>query len=241
MDIIQPKIFPPEIKSGVVTANFDLYPEYGFSASENSPHTESEIKQMRKDFANEIGVNIDDLIFQNQIHSDVIKVVNDKYIYGDSDGLVTNIENNVLCISIADCVAVLFYDPLNKIIGAIHSGWRGTKQNISQNILNLMKSKFNCKSENILAYISPSADVRNYEVSKEFLDNFNEKYFIKKSEKYFFDNKLAVYDQLLKLGIKSENIEISGKCTINNPKLHSYRRDGFNAGRMCAFISLGNL
>jgi len=75
-------------------------------------------------------------------------------------------------------------------------------------------------------------------VSEGFLYNFDKKYFIKKSEKYFFDNKLAVYDQLLNLGIKSENIESSSLCTINNRKLHSYRRDGHSAGRMCAFISL---
>lgn len=40
------------------------------------------------------------------------------------DALVTNVPGVCLCISTADCIPVLLYDPTHKVIAAVHAGWR---------------------------------------------------------------------------------------------------------------------
>src|SRR5210317_590956 len=63
----------------------------------------------------------------NQTHSDVITFVKSSEVY-DSDGIYTEKPKLGLVVQTADCMPILLSD--KKRIGAIHSGWRGLKNNI---------------------------------------------------------------------------------------------------------------
>jgi YfiH family protein len=144
-----------------------------------------------------------------------------------------------LVITIADCVPILLFDPIQKAIGAVHAGWRGTANAIVKRALYMMQEEFKTDPELVLVFIGPSAGVCCYEVSEEVAVNFENKIVPYNTGKIFIDLKKENASQLKQLGVVAGNIEISTHCTICEKHLfHSYRRDGKNAGRMMAVICL---
>lgn len=237
MKIIKPTIFPKNIKSGVVSKNLDLFPEYGFSLSKTTLIDDNYVNSCRVDLAKQLHIESNQIIRQHQIHSDIVNIVLDNTYYEDSDAIITNKKHFCLNVSIADCIAVLIYDSKNHIIAGIHSGWRGTELNILGKCIAKMQKEFNSNTNDLLVFISPSALCENYEVGKEFCTIFPK--YVKEIEgKYYFDNRAAVIEQILSCDISRSNIEISELDTITNLELHSYRRDKEKAGRMSAYIMM---
>src|SRR4051812_24321995 len=95
------------------------------------------IDQNRKRSLEDLRLSIDELCFLKQVHG--ITVCDAQRGQQEGDALVTNQKNLVLAISIADCYPVLFYDDVNKVIGAAHAGWRGTVDEISARVIDKMK------------------------------------------------------------------------------------------------------
>ena len=58
------------------------------------------------------------------------------------DGLVTNVPGVVLTTSFADCIPLLFADPVKKCIGLSHAGWRGTVGKIAKNTIDKMINEY---------------------------------------------------------------------------------------------------
>lgn len=237
IDIIKTNIFPKNVISGVATGyNSPIHSSYFETTNYNS----SEVFDVRNEFKGYIGgAIIDSYYYQKQIHSDIIRVITHSNIndISESDGIITNEKGIMLNVSIADCQAILLFDPKTETIGAVHSGWKGTKLNIVGKAISTMIDKFNANSSDILVYLSPSASCDNYEVGEEFVDFFPNTV-ISKNGKYYFDNKAEIISQLRNSGVDFKNIESNNECTIDNKRLHSYRRDKTKSGRMSAFIGL---
>ena len=164
-----------------------------------------------------------------QVHSNTVHIVDDNYINKSiGDALITNQPNKPLIIKIADCVPILLYDNRNKVLALIHSGWKGTLENITKNTIETMINKFNSKPNNISAYIYPSirnchfeVEVDTYSLFKEKIKNID-KYTIKKNIKYHIDLQSIIKDNLKELGIT--NITDTDICTYcNNNIYYSYR------------------
>ena len=96
-------------------------------------------KYSRKEIANKLENNTDNLAIPEQVHSTVVEFVRLPGIYPAADGLVTTNSNILLTLKVADCVPVFLYEPLKRIIGLVHSGWRGTVENIVSNAIKLMQ------------------------------------------------------------------------------------------------------
>ena len=84
-----------------------------------------------------------------------IKIVLDQEagIYGeftDVDGLITDKSNKILSLTYADCICLYFYDPVKNVIGNIHSGWRGTYQQIAKIAVKILKQKYGVKPEDLI-------------------------------------------------------------------------------------------
>ena len=73
-----------------------------------------------------------------------------------ADGVVTDISGLALVIQVADCQAVLLADPNKNVIANIHSGWRGSLENIIGKCVDVMTGRVRCRPRDILAGISPS-------------------------------------------------------------------------------------
>ncbi len=183
-----------------------------------------------------------------QIHSNFISEINNKNFKfaSESDGLITKNSSIALGVLTADCAPIFIFDKRNSFICCLHSGWKGTLNNIVNNSINLIK-KYNVNLDDIIAIVGPCLGKQNYEVSKEFKENFiakNNKYicFFKNKNKYkeLFDMRGVINFQLKEKGIS--NIYNINEDTYQKKHLFfSHRRsiheDKAFTGRMLNIIS----
>lgn len=237
IDVINPQIFPENIISGVTLRNQQNFGKFGFTISGNHIDTFL-IYEHRKILANHLAIPIDNLKFQKQIHGDKITIIDSKSGISESDAMITQHKGIMLVVSIADCPAVLMYEPYAEVIAAVHSGWRSTNKNIVSKTIDIMIEQYNINPDNILCYISPCAGGDNYEVGEEVAKLFPKSVKQTSESKFLLDLKAEILIQLISKGILQKNIEISDICTISNDKFHSFRRDKENSGRMGAYIMM---
>lgn len=180
--------------------------------------------------------NFSDIAFVNQIHSNIIYVIDDKNKIPEKQGLpaadaiVTNLKNVAIAVFTADCTPLLLKDEKEKIIAVIHAGWKGAKADIIANAVKEMK-KLGSKIENISAIIGPMIHQKSYQVSQEFYDDFlkadkkNAQFFIidkSTPTHYLFDLPAFVINKLKSSGI--DNIGNINIDTYQSLEHSSYRR-----------------
>ncbi|MDR1084584.1 MAG: polyphenol oxidase family protein [Deltaproteobacteria bacterium] len=143
-------------------------------------------------------------------------------IYG-YDALVTK-PGRTLLIKLADCQGILLFHPPSEVIALVHSGWRGSKQNILGQTAAFLKEKMDIKPEELLAAVSPSlgpccAEFINYktEMPEEFWPYLN-------PANNHFDFWSITQKQLTGAGLRPHNIELAKICTKCQPEFYSYRR-----------------
>lgn len=189
------------------------------------------------------------LVFPQQTHSTNVKLINRlNYTeeHKETDALITNTKGIFIGVMSADCVPILIYDPVHKAVAAIHAGWRGTIGKIVERTLKAMVENFGTGTSEIIACLGPSICQEEYEVGPEVVEEF-EKVFgkedglIKRSDnnKGYLDLTKANKLQLLEMGVKSANIEVSDFCTYqDNDKFFSARRSKNSDGRFAAGIMI---
>ncbi|MGN0383331.1 MAG: peptidoglycan editing factor PgeF [Eubacterium sp.] len=169
--------------------------------------------------------------------------------YDNVDGLITNEPGVILHTTFADCVPLYIVDPVNKAIGLIHSGWRGTLGRIGFNALQKMKSEFGTNPYEVVVQIGPSICRDCYEVSqdvamqfiKEFPQNVDDILVNKSNGKYLLDLWKACYTVFADAGVKPENIHLPDICTCHNSNwLFSHRASHGKRGNLSAFLMLNN-
>ena len=196
-------------------------------------------------------LKIDRMALVRQMHTSNIKKVTLDNIDEETiaDGMVTNLKGVGLATKVADCQAIFLYDPVNKVIGNVHSGWRGTVLKIVKNAIDMMVNDYKSDVKNIKVVICPSIDKCHFEVDLdcylEFKNSLNEididKYVEYKESinKYYIDTLNLNKDYLIFLGLIEENITLSSMCTVcNSSIMHSYRASKENSGRNLAIIAL---
>lgn len=88
--------------------------------------------------------------------------------------MVTNLEGCAIGVRTADCVPIFLYDPVNRVITAIHCGWRGTVKRISQKTIELLVNMFGCSPASLRAVIGPSIGPEAFEVKSDVVEEFRE-------------------------------------------------------------------
>ena len=185
-----------------------------------------------------------------QTHSDVVKAIDTKIcqdipdIYLDemmsTDGLVTNKKDLILASVNADCILLLFYDPVKQVIANVHSGWKGTFEKIGQKTVEKMVKKYNCNPSDIICCMTPSIMSCCFEVHEDVkllceeafagMDILDKVLKFKKiedgKEKYSIDLNLINQLMLEKSGLKNENIISSEICSMCNSDIVHSRRGG---------------
>lgn len=202
-----------------------------------------------------LDIDFKSLVRSNQTHTTNVKCI-DKVLNIEElqnvDGLITDKKDIALISRNADCILMIFYDPVKKVIANVHSGWRGTFQKICEKAALKMINYYGSNPKDILCFICPSIRKCHFEVDEDvkilcenifhFLkpEKFIEKGKMENNkQKYFIDtvliNKLLLED----LGIKEENIIDSNLCSVcNSVFIPSYRIDKENCKRAVALIML---
>lgn len=240
--IIKSEIFKKfqEVKFGISTKSCPgSKPPFHFNLSYRVGDEIERVRRNRKIFFDTLGIKETDVTFQKQTHSTKSNYVTTPSFFQDSDALYTDVRSNYLAVSIADCIPVFLYEPRKKVAAAIHSGWKGTVNNITSSVVEKLSDEFSLDKKNIHAYIGPGISVDNFEVGQEVAVLFGENVKVFRSGKYYVDLKKHNYLQLIKCGLVKNNIEVSEYCTYNEKELfHSYRRDRDNSGRMLGVIGI---
>ena len=141
-----------------------------------------------KDLCSSIGIDYTNCIKPCQEHTKNIRKVKQKNNkgkvdfeqeeYKSTDGLITNQTNIALATTNADCILLIFFDPIKKVIANVHSGWRGTLQEISVQAVDKMKNEYKSNPEDIICCICPSIRKCHFmvheDVQKPYYDKFKE-------------------------------------------------------------------
>lgn len=155
----------------------------------------------------------------------------------EADAIVTDIPKKFLVIQVADCQSVLIYDPVQKVVANVHSGWRGSISNIIGCTLKVMENSFGCRTRDIVAGIGPSlgpccSEFVNYKTE------IPEVFWKYKNDTDHFDFWSISRDQLCKAGVLFKNVELSRICTkCDSKRFFSFRGEG-TTGRFAALIGL---
>ena len=160
------------------------------------------------------------------------------------DGLVCDRPGPALGAFAADCGPILFADPVARIIGAAHAGWRGTVNGIATNVITRM-IELGAKPGHIRVALGPSIGPCCFEVGPEVVEQFRAALgempglVVKGATKAHIDLRVALRTMLERAGVAPDAIDDRPPCTRCEPdRFFSYRRDGKDGGVHMAFIAM---
>ena len=196
----------------------------------------------------------------HQVHGCVIREVTDPLTTRDElegvDALVTDVPGVAISVRTADCIPVLLYDPVHRAVAAVHDGWRGTVQRLSQKVVEFMHDRYGTCAADVLAAIGPGIGPDSFQVGQEVADAFAaagfpmDEILSDRGPKaptasdpmaggLHIDLWRANEWLLEEAGVLSANIQVAGICTYkNNDRYFSARREGTKCGRIINCIKL---
>lgn len=237
---------------GVSTGIFESM-NLGFSRGDNLER----VRENYRRITNTVGVSPERIVCSDQTHTTNVRIVNEEDAgkgflipkdYQNVDGLITNVPGLCLVTYYADCVPLLFVDPVQKVIASSHSGWRGTVGQIGRITIQKMQTEFGCRPEHIIAAIGPSICQECYEVSEDVIlqfqqafpeDVWSDLYYKKENGKYQLNLWNANQWILSSEGILPEHLAVTNLCTCcNSDLLFSHRASHGKRGTLAAFLAL---
>ena len=216
-------------QSGFSKEKFE-YANFSFDVGDNQINVQSNINCLRNQ------LNINHIVFMNQTHSNIVSNVSIDSKRVDSDAIFSNDKRIACAVLTADCIPILITNKTGSIIGCIHAGWKGLKDNIIEKFFNKLS---NIKRKEVMVLLGPCISQKNYEVDGDVLNHFPKysKRFKKiKTGKYKMNLRYIAYDILSDIGIT--DVTISKSCTFDE-NFYSYRKDGIT-GRFVSLIWFKN-
>ena len=133
------------------------YASLNLRGSGPEPDSRENVLENYRRFCQALGADIHDLVQSKQVHEDTVRHVTaaDRgkglFVSTDftADALVTNEPNLNLMVFSADCIILLFHDPVSRSIGAVHAGWRGTALDLPAKAVKEMGRLFGAKPEDV--------------------------------------------------------------------------------------------
>ena len=161
-----------------------------------------------------------------------------------ADGMVTDRPGVPLTMRFADCVPILFYDPVHRAVGIAHAGWRGTVARTAISTLRTMQAAYGTDPHDVQAAIGPSIGPDHYQVGPEVVEAVEQCFgttdgLIRRASdgSAYLDLWEANRRLLDNAGVRK--IEVSGICTASNTaEFFSHRAERGKTGRFCAIIAL---
>lgn len=234
--------------------------EFPYNTLNLGLHTADDIMTVRANrdrFVTNFGISPGEVVSLHFIHSNKVLEVTEADggrgfhaaadALGDADGMITNVRRRALFVTYADCVPVLFYDPVHEAIGACHAGWRGTVAGIVMETVKAMQAAYGTAVGDLLVAVGPAIDPDHFEVGTDVVDAVSahavrpERLLTpRKNGKFLFNIWQANIDQLTTLGVPRENITLVDLSTFARDDLFfsHRRRFGGEVGRQAAFIML---
>ena len=110
----------------------------------------------------------DALQFNKQIHSTIVHHISTFGPTQEGDALITQTPRLLIAVQTADCLPILMAHKKEKIVAAVHAGWKGTFSGVIESTLNQLKNT--CDLNELCCVIGPSIFQEHYEVGQDVYD-----------------------------------------------------------------------
>lgn len=221
----------------------------------NRGDDESRVRENYRRVCAALEVEMDKLVLTSQIHEDTVRKVTlddagkglDKSIDYSADGLMTNVAGLTLVAFGADCLTILLYDPVQRVIANVHAGWRGTALGIVDRAVERMKTEYGSEPSDLVSAIGPGISACCFETHEDVpsamwtaLGEEVSEFVVKmENGKYKVDLKGINTLRLKRCGVMTTKIDISPDCTMcAHEKYWSHRYTKGRRGSQAAFLSL---
>lgn len=220
-------------------------------------HSEDDPRRLRENyrrFCAAIGADVGRVVMANQVHGTAVRRVTGADCKADlldetpveADGLVTDEAGITLFVFSADCVPILLFDPVRRVVAACHAGWRGTAGAIAGETVGVMAAEYACRREDIRAAIGPAIGPCCFETDGDVpeamtarLGRLAEGHMTRTGEKYHVDLKAINREILLAAGLTAEHVDRSDVCTCCEHETYwSHRHTQGRRGVQCGAIML---
>lgn len=168
-----------------------------------------------------LGFDAESLVLAEQVHGAEVALVGERAlndglgVIAGVDGLISNLSGVVLGIYVADCCAIYLVDPVVGSFGVVHSGKKGSEQNIVGEAIRQMRVHHGAEPSRLKVVLSPCIRPPAYEV----------------------DFARQIRSSAMEAGVRAENVVDSGLCTASDlDRFYSYRVEKGRTGRMLALL-----
>ena len=192
----------------------------------------------------------------HQVHGTRVAIIDRPWMTREElegyDAFITNLPGVAIGARTADCVPILLYDPVRRVIAAVHSGWKGTVLRVSHGAIDMMEEIYGTAPEDLQAVIGPCIGPDSFQVGEEVAEKFKDAGFpmpriwtfqgpgdgTPMSGGHHIDLVKANEWLLLERGLREENIRVDAIDTYQDPSFFSARREGVQCGRNINAIKL---
>jgi polyphenol oxidase len=217
---------------------------------------EASVIRNREICAGELLTSIESFVVAEQVHGNQVACIDETErglgsvdhsgAISGVDGLITDRPGVTLAVLSADCVPVLLYDPVRKVIATAHSGWKGTLAHIVLVVIEKMVEKYHSNPADIHVSLGPSIRRCCYEVGESvaqpMMEQFGNKVVTRRFHakgSYWLGLQACIVQDLFRYGIEKQHIDDCGICTsCHVPLLFSYRKEHGKTGRIMGAIRL---
>lgn len=161
-----------------------------------------------------------------------------------ADIILTDKPEVSLFMRYADCVPLLFYDPVQRAIGLAHSGWKGALLRVAARAVEAMQAHYGSRPADLIACIGPAISVEHYEIGSKVAEQVRmafgeqaERILPRFNGSTHFDLWAANRLALEEAGVRQ--IEVAGLCTYaDDEDWFSHRASGGRTGRFGVVLAL---
>ena len=159
-----------------------------------------------------------------QVHGIDFFLAEESPLVSTGDGLWTQGKEKILYVKTADCMPIFFWSTNKLLFGVLHSGWKGTRDGITQKMINALKTQYPEIELNF--YLGPCIRQNEYEIKEDVSI-----YFDNRSLKFINDKIYLGLENVISFIIKENNftLEDCNISTLSHPDYFSHR--GKDIGR----------
>lgn len=193
-----------------------------------------------------VGIHDGRIVTMRQVHGDHIVEIKDRKLKeaGEADGMVTGEADVFLAVLTADCVPLLFVAPKQRLVAAVHAGWRGTLAGIVEKTVHFFENQYGVPGVDLEVALGPSIGPCCYEVQDDVVGPLMKRWgklmtpsVVVKDGKSFIHLRRLNRDILRAAGVPGNQLYQVGPCTsCAADEFFSYRRERSETGRQMSVV-----
>lgn len=161
------------------------------------------------------------LQFNQQIHSTIVHHVKEKTPLQKGDVIITQTPHLLIGVQTADCMPILIAHKTQKIVAAVHAGWKGALTGVIQSTLDELKQM--CDLKNLVCVVGPCIATEHLEVGEDVYQLGHHQFFIPHGSKWLLDMRALATQIIQDYGIVHID-QIQEDAYSQPDKFFSYRR-----------------